>query len=60
MLWVLIRIAFAGHFHWLLWYIILPYGKCPKISNMLFYTILAWIVLLMQLFLKYLVEWQTV
>ena len=32
--------------------IYLGYGKCPKISNTLFSTILAWIMLLMHLFLK--------
>ena len=38
----------------------MTYGKFPKISNTLFHTILAKIVLFMQLFLKELVEWQTV
>ena len=37
------------------------YGKCPKISNTLFHTFLAYILLFVcSYFLKYLMEWQTV
>ena len=37
----------------LVWYwTVSYYSKCPRISNGLFHTFLAWFVLLMQLFLK--------
>ena len=34
------------------WVMLAYYGKCPKISNTLFHTFLAQILLIVQLFLK--------